>query len=255
MIPDITELNFPKKDGKQYATLTQATANIADMGEKSITTQVKIDGDIVPDFSFDWEVEFQGEKYIMPLRIPQGAKENTSLDSIIDLTFQHWAIYQLKRWPFVTIQQIAAGTYLPDEEVAPVQLNLKDFCILFGQVLEYYYGGAITIDLNPAWQYKQEATRIEISHTKIWNVLIDAFHGKYGVRWEIKAASDNSNTVRGGERYVIRIGYPTTEVDHIFEYGFEGGLLKVERQVQSEEIRNMLKGRGGDKNRFIRHFA
>ena len=58
MIPDIKELNFPKKDGKQYATLTQATANIADMGEKTITTQVKIDGEIVPDFSFDWEVKF-----------------------------------------------------------------------------------------------------------------------------------------------------------------------------------------------------
>lgn len=254
MILDITELNFPKKDGKQYATLTQATANIADMGEKTITTQVKIDGNIVPDFSFDWEVAFQGEKYIMPLRIPQGAKENTSLNSTIDLTFQHWAIYQLKRWPFVTIQQIAAGTYLPDEEVATVQLNLKDFCILFGQVLEYYYGGAITIDLNPAWQYKHEATLITISHTKIWNVLIDAFHDKYGVRWEIKAAADNSNTVKGGERYVIRVGYPTTEVDHIFEYGFEGGLLKVERQVQSEEIRNMLKGRGGDTNIPFRYF-
>lgn len=224
------------------------------MGEKTITTQVKIDGEIVPDFSFDWEVEFQGEKYIMPLRIPQGAKENTSLNSTIDLTFQHWAIYQLKRWPFVTIQQIAAGTYLPDEEVATVQLNLKDFCILFGQVLEYYYGNAITINLNPAWQYKQEATIITISHTKIWNVLIDAFHDKYGVRWEIKAASDNSNTVKGGERYVIRVGYAATEVDHIFKYGFEGGLLKVERQVQSEEIRNMLKGRGGDKNIPFRYF-
>lgn len=224
------------------------------MGEKTITTQVKIDGEIVPDFSFDWEVAFQGEKYIMPLRIPQGAKENTSLKSTIDLTFQHWAIYQLKRWPFVTIQQIAAGTYLPDEEVATVQLNLKDFYILFGQVLKYYYGDAITIDLNPAWQYKQEATLIEISHTKIWNVLIDAFHDKYGVRWEIVPASDNSNTVKGGERYVIRVGYPTTEVDHIFEYGFEGGLLKVERQVQSDEIRNMLKGRGGDTNIPLRYF-
>lgn len=122
-ICQITELNFPKIGGKQYATLTQATVNVADMGEKTITTQVKIDGEIVPDFSYDWEVAFQGEKYIMPLRKPQGSKGNDSLDSTIDLTFQHWAIYQLKRWPFVTIQQIAAGTYLPDEEVATVQLS------------------------------------------------------------------------------------------------------------------------------------
>ena len=252
MIPDIIELNFPKKDGKQYATLTQATANIADMGEKTITTQVKIDGEIVPDFSFDWEVKFQGEKYIMPLRIPQGAKENTSLNSTIDLTFQHWAIFQLKRYNFTTIQQIAAGTYLADEEEASVSLNLGDFCILLGQVLEYYYGEAITIDFNDdpvtGWQYKQEATIITISHTKIWNVLIDALHKQYGVRWEIRPTSDCWEGNNNGEKYVIRVGYPTTEVNHIFEYGFDGGLLKIERQVQSEEIRNVLKGRGGEKN-------
>lgn len=231
------------------------------MGEKTITTQVKIDGEIVPDFTFDWEVEFQAEKYIMPLRIPQGSKGNDSLNSTIDLTFQHWAIYQLKRFNFTTIQQIAAGTYLPDEEDATVSLNLGDFCELFGQVLEYYYGGKITLDFNDykknpttGWVYDDTATVVTISHTKIWNVLIDAFYNKFGVRWEIKPAADNSNTVKGGERYVIRVGYPTTEVDHIFEYGFEGGLLKVERQVQSEEIRNMLKGRGGDTNIPFRYF-
>lgn len=258
MVRDIRELNFPKIEGKQYASLAHAEVKHEDMGEKTITTQVKIDGEIVPDFSFDWEVEFRGEKYIMPLRIPQGAKENTSLNSTIDLTFQHWAIYQLKRFNFTTIQQIAAGTYLPDEEVATVQLNLGDFCKLFGQVLEYYYGDAITIDFNDdpvtGWKYTQEATIITISHTTIWNVLINTFHDKYGVRWEIMPASDNDNTVKGGERYVIRVGYPTTEVDHIFEYGFEGGLLKVERQVQSEEIRNIIKGRGGDMNIPLRYF-
>ena len=123
MIKDIQELNFPKIDGKQYATLSHADVNIADMGEKTITTQVKIDGDIVPDFSYDWEVVFQGEKYIQPLRKPQGAKENTSLNATVDLTFQHWAIWQLKRYPFVTIQPIETGNYIADEEVASVQLR------------------------------------------------------------------------------------------------------------------------------------
>ena len=254
MIPDIKELNFPKLDGKQYATLEQATASLADMGEKTVTAQVKIDGDIIPDFSFDWAVEFQGEKYIMPLRIPQGSKENDSFNSLFDLTFQHWAVYQLKRWPFVTIQQIAAGTYLPDKEVASESLNLKDFCILLGQQFEYYFGEAITIDLNPEWQYDPTPIFVEISHTKIWNVLIETLYDKYGVRWEIKPAAGNSNTVKGGERYVVRVGYPTTEVGHVFKYGFEGGLFKVERQVQSDEIRNMLNGRGGEKNIPFRYY-
>lgn len=248
MIPYIEELNFPKQNGQQYATLSQATVNLTDMAEKSISTQVKIDGDIAPDFSYDWAVKYHGEKYIMPLRRPQCTKGNDSINSIIDLTFQHWAIYQLKRWPFVTIQQIDAGTYLADDEEATVQLNLGGFCELLGQVLHYYFAGAITVDLNPQWEYDKTAKLITISHTKIWNVLTDALYKQYGARWEIQAASNAWEGDNNGERYVIRVGYPTTEVNHIFEYGFEGGLLKIEQQIQSEEIRNILKGRGGEKN-------
>ena len=92
MIKDIQELNFPA-----YATLSQATVNITDMGEKTIEAEISIDGDISPDFSYDWEIMFKGEKYIMPLRKPQGSKENTSINSKISLTFYHWAIYEMKR--------------------------------------------------------------------------------------------------------------------------------------------------------------
>ena len=53
MIKDIKELNFPA-----YATLDTATAAISDMGDRTITSQVKIGGDVVPDFSYDWEIEF-----------------------------------------------------------------------------------------------------------------------------------------------------------------------------------------------------
>lgn len=210
------------------------------MGEKTISTQVKIDGDIVPDFSQDWEVAFQGEKYIMPLRLPQGAKENTSLNSTIDLTFQHWAVYQLKRWMFFTVQPVETGTAVADKYIDDVILNLGDFCNLFGQVLRHYYGDTITIDLNPDWDYKQEASPIAISHNYIWDVLIKLYE-LFAVRWSIEPNGDSSH-------YVIKVGYPAEELDHIFEYGFEGGLLKVERQVQSEDLRNMLLGRGGEKN-------
>lgn len=246
MIPDIKELNFPKKDGKQYATLTHATVSLADMGEKTITTQVKIDGNIVPDFSQGWAVEFQGEKYVMPLREPQGAKENTSLNATVDLTFQHWAIHELKRWFFFSLPAVETGTATPDKWVVPLQMNLGDFCRTFARVLEYWYGDTITLDLNPAWEYKKELTVIDINYSYCWDVLIK-LHELYGVRWEIKPNGDS-------DHYVIRIGYPTVEVGHIFEYGFEGGLLKVERQVQSMEIRNMMLGRGGEKNLPLRYF-
>ncbi len=253
MIKDITELNFPKDEkGRQYATLSQATVTLQDMGDKTITSQVRIDGQIAPDFSYDWEVEFKGEKYIMPLRQPQGAKENTSLNSVIDLTFQHWAIYQLKRWYFCAMPEKEAGTAIPDQYIASVSLNLKDFCKLMERVLDYYFKGEITIDFNdPAthengWEYKLEPTTVEISHSYIWDVLIKLYE-LYAVRWHIEPRGDK-------DHYVIKVGYPTTEISHIFEYGFEGGLLKVERQVQDENIRNMVIGRGGSKNLPYRYY-
>ena len=55
MINQIKEINFPK-----YATLSQAKVSINDMGDMSISAQVKIDGAISPYFSYDWEVEFNG---------------------------------------------------------------------------------------------------------------------------------------------------------------------------------------------------
>lgn len=248
MIKDIKELNFPS-----YATLSHAECNMQDMAEKTITSTVKIDGGIAPDFSYDWAVEFKGEKYIMPLRKPQAAKENTSLNSTIDLTFRHWAVYQLQRYYFVTMQPLDSGTAIADKYVATVNLNLSDFCKLFSQVLNYYYGDTITIDLNPAWQYSQEPVGVEISHSHIWDVLTK-FYELFAVRWTIEPRGDNNNQTAGGERYVIKVGYPTNEISHIFQYGFEGGLLKVERQVQDENIRNILIGRGGSKNLPYRYF-
>ncbi len=241
MIKDIKELNFPS-----YATLSQATCTMQDMGERTISSQIKIDGNITPDFSEDWEIEFQGEKYIMPLRQPQGSKENTSLNSIIELTFEHWAIYQLKRYYFVTLQPLESGTAIADQYIASVSLNLVDFCALFAQILDYYYGDSITIDLNSEWESKIEPTSVEISYSYIWDVLLRLYE-LYAVRWQIESNTDT-------DHYVIKVGYPTTEIDHIFEYGFKGGLLKVERQVQDSNIRNMLLGRGGKQNLPYRYF-
>lgn len=253
MIPDIKEIYFPEKDGKRYATLSAATVTLADMGDRTITTQVKIDGDITPDFTKDWELEFQGERYIMPLRKPQGAKENTSLLSTIDLTFQHWAIYQLKRWYFFTVQPTESGTAVADKYIASVSLNLQRFCELFGQVLDYYFKGAISIDLNdnPAEAYGTEPVLIDLSYSYLWDLLIKLYE-LYAVRWHIEVAEYSEAFPHG--RYVIKVGYGAPEINHMFEYGFTGGLLKVERQVQDENIRNMLLGRGGDKNLPYRYF-
>ena len=236
MIPQIKEVNFP-----EYATISTATATLQDMGDKTISAQVKIDGRITPNFSYDWEVEFQGERYIQPLREPQASKGNDSLYSNIDLTFQHWTIYQLKRYYFVQTTPLDSDTAVADKYIASLGLNLKDFIAEFENVLGLYFKqGEIKIKLNPQWTDDKEPSYMDISYTHIWDVLLKLYE-VYGVRWHIDGDT-------------IMVGYDTEEVSHSFEYGFEGGLLKVERQVQSDQIANSLLGRGGEKNLPYRYF-
>ena len=229
MIPDIKELNFP-----EYATLSQASVTLNDMGERIISTQVKIDGDIKPDFSYNWEIEFKGEKYIHPLRSPQAIKDNTSICSKIDLVFQHWVIYELKRHYFVELVSIKSGTAIPNKYITPLGLSVEDFVVAFQNVLDYYYKGEIKIQLNPDIEYSKDRAFINISYSYIWDVLQE-FYKVYGLRWCI--AGDT-----------IYVGYPATEISHIFEYGYEKGLISLERQVQDTNIRNILLGRGGSTN-------
>ena len=242
MISQIKEINFP-----EYATLSTATATLVDMGDKTISTQVKIDGNITPDFSFDWELEFKGERYIHPLREPQSSKGNDSICSLIDLTFYHKTIYDLKRYYFPKMSEVQSGTVSVDKYIADLNLNLEGFCDALQQVLDYYleigyFNERITINLKGKGEgiYAEEKQYVQIQYTHIWDV-IQKMHDLFGVRWSIEGRT-------------LRIGYPTEEVAHTFEYGFEGGLLRVERQVQSADIRNSLLGRGGSKNLPYRYF-
>ena len=244
MIPQIKEIKgkFPN-----YATLSQATVTLNDMGDKTITAQVKIDGSLAPDFSYDWEVEFKGERYIQPLREPQASKGNDSICSLIDLTFYHKTIYDLKRYYFPKMAEVQSGTVSVDKYIADLNVNLEGFCDALQEVLDYYYEidyfeERITINLKGKGTgiYAEEKQYVQIQYTHIWDV-VQKIYDLFGVRWSIEGRE-------------IKIGYPTEEVAHTFEYGFEGGLLKVERQVQSADIRNSLLGRGGSKNLPYRYF-
>ena len=235
MIKQIKEINFP-----EYATLSQAKVSISDMGDMSISAQVKIDGDIKPDFSYDWEVEFKGERYIQPYRSPQGTKDTSSICSTVDLTFYHKAEWLMRSQMFIEMSSTESGTAIADKYEASLGLSLPDFVTAFNRVLSHFFGDAIVMLLNPKGTYSTERKFVSISYSYIWDVL-QKIYEIYDVRWRIRTDPDTGV-------FQILVGYPAEDVSHIFEYGFDGGLMSVQRQVQSSDIRNRLLGRGGEKN-------
>ena len=235
MIKQIKEINFP-----EYATLSQAKVSISDMGDMSISAQVKIDGDIKPDFSYDWEVEFKGERYIQPYRSPQGTKDTSSICSTVDLTFYHKAEWLMRSQMFIEMSSTESGTAIADKYEASLGLSLPDFVTAFNRVLSHFFGDAIVMLLNPEGTYSTERKFVSISYSYIWDVL-QKIYEIYDVRWRIRTDPDTGV-------FQILVGYPAEDVSHIFEYGFDGGLMSVQRQVQSSDIRNRLLGRGGEKN-------
>ena len=246
MIPQINEINFP-----QGVTLSSATVSLNDMGDKTITTQVKVDG--AKRLSFlgtdgkPWAVEFRGERYIQPLLIPQASKGNDSLYQMIDLTFQHWAIYQMKRFFFCTLAPIESSTGVADKYIATITVDLPDFARAINQMLKFYFpDGSIYVYkegdsyINPLFNdYDPQRKTIEISYSYIWDVLQKTYE-IFDCHWEIVRDNDG--------KYAIKFGYPVDELSHVFQYGYEGGLMRVERQVQDDNIRNQILGRGGEKN-------
>ena len=250
MIPAIQEIGFGPGTEKSYATLHQATVSFAEMGERTISTQVRIDGDVVPDFS-GWELSFKGERFILNTKEPQAAKDNSTRNSLVDLTFVSWVVNELKRYFFFEPTSIDSSTAIADKYNASVNVPVEDFAVLFNKVLDYYFDGKVVFSLymSGQGQYSTDRALVEINYTYIWDVLVKFFE-IYGVRWRIE--HDSTNDI-----YTIKAGWPTTEIDindHDFEYGYQGGLLRFERQVQDVNIHNILLGRGGEKNIPYRYF-
>lgn len=241
MIPGITEINFPA-----YATLHQATITLEEMGARTITTQVRIDGDVVPDFD-GWELEFKGERFVLPSNTPQAAKDNTTRNSLVDLTFESAVLGDLKRYFFFEPTSVATGTAIADKYKASVNLSIEDFVPLLNDVLDYYFDGAVvaSLYLSGSGIYSTERVPMEINYSYIYDI-ISKMYDAYGVRYSVAE--------RNGV-FQIRFGYPDTEItDHDFEYGYNGGLLRFERQVQDQDLHNILLGRGGEKNLPYRYF-
>jgi len=232
----------------EYARIERATVSMADMGAMQIEAEMRIDRDVKPNFSEDWVLGCMGARYIHTSRAPEAEKGVDSLEPTVRLQFVHEAVLELRRYWFVDVVTLVSGDVVADKFVVPISLTLGGFADLLGKVLTHYFGDRISCTLTDAARERASAepVTIEISYTYIWD-LLQKIYEYYGERWSIiKGEKEGS--------YVIEIGGDAPEINHIFEYGFEGGLMTVRRSPQSAEIKNKLWGRGGGKNLPYRYF-
>lgn len=231
MIKEITETGF-----NSGVTLNSATVNLTNMGERTITADVKIAGGAA--LGDDAELAFRGERFVPVVKDPQAVKNNERVAHVVSVTFQSYVIAELKRyWFFKTPEQ--GSDIIVDTYKYQIGLNLSDFVVLFNQVLSHYYGEEIVMDATDIDMSEHtEAELIDIDYTTIWEVLTQIYE-KYKVRWKIA----RSNGV-----YTIVLSNEPDTLQHVFSYGYDGGLTSIERQVQNEEIHNKIFGRGVDTN-------
>lgn len=239
MIKEITSVNLPS-----YAVINNATVEWNFMGDRTITVSMKIDG--ARELSFigtdnkPWTIKYRGETYFMPLRDPQGKKSIDSAQSVVDLTFYHEAIYDLKRYYFFE-PATAGSSIVVNKYENSIGWNISQFVSAFNQVLSYYFGSGseqkIYMELVPS-QVSDESKFVSISHNYIWETLQNVYD-TYGYTWAISFENN---------KYVIKVGAAEPELSHVFSYGYDGGLTSVERQLQNDNIRNIILGRGTDKN-------
>ena len=145
MIKQIEKIVFPEN-----GQITDVSVSLTDMGERTITLTVKIDGDVAPDFSKDLKIRFNGETYVHSARRPQATKDNNSRRATYNLTFQHEAIVELQRYYFIEMASTTAGTAIADKYDASMGLTLPNFITALEKVLSYYFGNKITASLNPS---------------------------------------------------------------------------------------------------------
>ncbi len=217
--------------------LTNTQFTEQDMGEAIFTASISIAADIDPAFSDDgsWAVSFNGETFTLKSFSPPGQKDNTSLRYQYDLTFVSEREI-LKHRLFATFVQLSDGSLQIFSQTLPFVADLKQFVDRFNQNLQYNFGSQWRMEVYSDLPMPEDMVTVQANNASIWAVLTQMFD-LYGVRWHIESVAG---------QMVIRVGYPSAEISHIFEYA--DGLTSIQRSNPSEDIYTRLYGRGGTRN-------
>lgn len=217
------------------------TLSDVDMGLNNITLDLKLPQNVDPEFTLDWHVEYNGEKYYLQTLQPTAIKDNSSLKYKYSLTFNS-ARYELNFVEFLDLVEIDANNILPRSSDFTFNGTLEEFVYRFNLNLKFYFGDK-WIMVNES-DSSEDRVLVTSSKSSIWSILSSVYE-LYGVRWTI-------NHTNG--KYEIKVGALPIEVEHIFEYGIDTGSYSIERINPMKDIYTRLRGKGSSKNLPFSYF-
>lgn len=218
-------------------TLSSYEYTESDMGESSISATVLFKDDV--PFHPDWYVLYNGEKFKLGTRKPTGRKDTSSLSTSYTLTFSSELSY-LKRYTFMDYVEL--GTNNPQPSSFKVHLNctLTEFVYRFNLNLHHYIDNSWEMTLPADYIESGERVVVSFDNVSLWDVLIKVYE-VFKVRWVYS-------------NHIIKVAWQPQEIQHIFEYGKDNGLVSIERNNNTEAIVTRLRGRGGSRNLPANYF-
>lgn len=206
------------------------------MGLRSISLTINhpsnwIDGDAVEVADFtDAYVMYKGEKFKLSISKPTAEKKNSTLDYEYRLVFKG-SEDELTRRKVRDLAEVGVNKYISQGTSFSLSASIQQFKQLLDNNLRYYFGNDWDVVIAGD---SQDSARIDINNTSIWELLQKTYE-YYGLRWNIKNKT-------------ITIGYEPVLIDHVFDYGKEGGLVKITRTAQDDSTPNRITGTGGSRN-------
>jgi hypothetical protein len=202
----------------------------------SLTVTHPSDNATVPSFVGAY-VEYEGERYDIVNSKPTAEKGIDSINYKYNLIFNGQEA-ELQKRKIRNLATVGVDTFISQGTSFSLYADINQFKQLLENNLKYYFGNKWTINLGST---TSESVMVSVNNMFIWDLLLKTFE-YYGLRWNI-----TGNT--------INIGYTPDVIQHVFDYGYSGGLVKITRTAQSEPTINRLIGVGGSRNVPINYFT
>lgn len=208
-----------------------------DMGKASFTCDLYASQEIVPGFSFNWKLELNGERFVLKTLMPAAIKDTSSVEYKYTVVFSSER-EDLSRFPFANL---VSGTQPAVSYDFGFVGDIAQFAERFNLNLASNLGDRWIMIVSEGVTSSSET--VQCDNIKLF-ALLQKVYEIYGLRWRIYYDAVLEKMVI----LIINEQTDAIEISHEFEYGYQKGLIEIERTNSTENVTTRLSGLGGTKN-------